>query len=116
MPEKLVISENCCNFIVFNYKELHTIIAMITEDKVMELFCMADDFCKFFEDCNLQRALATVCDVAVVKIEFRTCHGLKNFNKVFAYLLRQKTPNAAKMCHSLSFFYKYENNSYVFYP
>ena len=100
----MVISENCCNFIVLSYKELHTIIAMITEDKVMELFCMADDSCKFFEDCNLQRALATVGDVAVVKIEFRTCHGLKNFNKVFAYLLRQKTPNAAKMCHSLSFF------------
>ena len=57
------------------------------------------------EDCNLQRTLATVGDVAVVKIEFRTCHGLKNFNKVFAYLLRQKTPNAAKMCHSLSFFF-----------
>ena len=49
MPEKLVISENCCNFIVLNYKELQTIIAMITEDKVTELFCMADDFCKFFD-------------------------------------------------------------------
>ena len=22
---------------------------MITEDKVMELFCIADDFCKFFD-------------------------------------------------------------------
>ena len=22
---------------------------MITEDKVTELFCMADDFCKFFD-------------------------------------------------------------------
>ncbi len=22
---------------------------MLTEDKVMELFCMADDFCKFFD-------------------------------------------------------------------
>lgn len=45
----MVISENCCNFIVFNYKVLQTIIAMITEDKVTELFCMADDFCKFFD-------------------------------------------------------------------
>ena len=43
----MVISENCCNFIVLKYKELQTIIAMITEDKVTELFCMADDFCKF---------------------------------------------------------------------
>ena len=45
----MVISENCCNFIVLNYKDLQTIIAMITESKVIELFCMADDFCKFFD-------------------------------------------------------------------
>lgn len=44
-----MISENCCNFIVLNYKVLQTIIAMLTEDKVTELFCMADDFCKFFD-------------------------------------------------------------------
>ena len=49
MPEKLVISENCCNFIVLNYKELQTIIAMVTEDKATELFCMADDIFKFFD-------------------------------------------------------------------
>ena len=49
MPEKLVISENRYNFIVLKYKELQTIIAMITEDKVTELFCMADDFCKFLD-------------------------------------------------------------------
>ena len=49
MLENLVISENCCNFIVLKYKELQTIIAMITEDKVTKLFCMADDFCKFFD-------------------------------------------------------------------
>ena len=34
---------------MLNYKALQTIIAMITEDKVTELFCMADDFCKFFD-------------------------------------------------------------------
>lgn len=45
----MVISENCCNFIVFKYKELQTIIAMLTADKVTELFCMADDFSKFFD-------------------------------------------------------------------
>ena len=49
MLENLVISENCCNFIVLKYKELQTIIAMITEDKVTEIFCIADDFCKFFD-------------------------------------------------------------------
>lgn len=49
MFEDLVISENCYNFIVLKYKDLQTIIAMITKDKVTELFCMADDFCKFFD-------------------------------------------------------------------
>ena len=45
----MVISENCTIFIVLNYKDLQTIIAMITESKVIELFCMADEFCKFFD-------------------------------------------------------------------
>ncbi len=49
MPVKLVISESCCNFIVLIYKDSQTIIAMITESKVIELFCMADDFCIFFD-------------------------------------------------------------------
>lgn len=43
----MVINENYCNFIVPNYKEIQTTIAMITEDKITELFCMADDFCYF---------------------------------------------------------------------
>lgn len=45
----MVISKNYCNFIVPNYKEIQTTIAMITEDKITELFCMADDFCYFFD-------------------------------------------------------------------
>lgn len=45
----MVISENYCIFIVLNYKELQTIIAMLTENKVTEIFCMADDFCKFID-------------------------------------------------------------------
>lgn len=49
MFAKLVISKNCCNFIVLNYKVLQTTIATITESKVIELVCMADDFCKFFD-------------------------------------------------------------------
>ena len=49
MPVRLVVGENCRIFIVLNYKELRTIIAIITEYKVIELFCMADDFCKFFD-------------------------------------------------------------------
>ena len=45
----MVISENCCNFNVLKIKILQTIIAMITEDKVTEIFCIADDFCKVFD-------------------------------------------------------------------
>ena len=49
MSENLVISENCCNFNVLKIKSLQTIIAIITEDKVTEIFCIADDFCKVFD-------------------------------------------------------------------
>ena len=49
MSIDLVISEICCNFKELIYKQLQTKIAMITEDKVTEIFCMADDFCKFFD-------------------------------------------------------------------
>ena len=45
----MVISENCCNFNVLKIKSLQTIIAIITEDKVTEIFCIADDFCKVFD-------------------------------------------------------------------
>ena len=45
----MVISKNYCVFIVLNYKVLQTIIAMLTENKVTELFFMADEFCKFFD-------------------------------------------------------------------
>jgi len=33
---------------VLKYKELQTISAMFTEDKITEIFFMADEFCKFF--------------------------------------------------------------------
>lgn len=45
---KLAVSLNYCNFIVFNYKEIQTIITTLTASKVTELFCLEDDFCKFF--------------------------------------------------------------------
>ena len=45
----LVISEIRCSIKELIYKQLQTKIAMITEDKVTEIFCMADDFCKFFD-------------------------------------------------------------------
>ena len=45
----MVISEICRNFKELIYKQLQTKNAMNTEDKVTEIFCMADDFCKFFD-------------------------------------------------------------------
>ena len=44
-----MISEVCCKFKELINKQLQTKIAMTTEDKVTEIFCMADDFCKFFD-------------------------------------------------------------------
>ena len=44
----MVNSENYCIFIVSNYKVIQTIIAMFTEDKVTDIFFMADEFCKVF--------------------------------------------------------------------
>ena len=44
-----MISEICCNFKELIYKQSQTKIVMITEDKVTEIFCMADVFCKFFD-------------------------------------------------------------------
>ena len=57
MSIDLVISEICCNFKVLIYIELQTKIAMITEAKVTEIFCMADDFCKFFDAMTAKYAL-----------------------------------------------------------
>jgi hypothetical protein len=44
----LVISENYGNFKVLKASKLQTIIAIITEGKVTEIFYIADDFCKVF--------------------------------------------------------------------
>lgn len=41
--------QNYYNFIMLNCKELQTIIFTLASDKVTELFCMTDDFCKFFD-------------------------------------------------------------------
>ena len=30
-------------------KDLQTLTAMFSEDKVIEIFCLADEFCKFFD-------------------------------------------------------------------
>ena len=53
----MVISEICYNFKELIYKQLRTKNAMITEDKVTEIFCMADDFCKFFDAMTVKYTL-----------------------------------------------------------
>ena len=45
----MAISEICYKFKELINKQLQTKIAMTTEDKVTEIFCMADNFCKFFD-------------------------------------------------------------------
>lgn len=36
-------------FISLNYNIYKTLIAMFTESKVIEIFCLADDFYQFFD-------------------------------------------------------------------
>lgn len=45
----MVINEKCCSFKVLKLNKLQTIIAILTDDKVTEIFCIADDFCKVFD-------------------------------------------------------------------
>lgn len=42
---------------MLNYKELRRTITILTDDKVTELFCMADDFGKFFDATTEKYAL-----------------------------------------------------------
>ena len=64
----MVISENCCIFIVLNYKVVQTILAMFTEDKVTEIFFMADEFhkvfCRMLDKYSLYEAKYTVRGLA----------------------------------------------------
>lgn len=49
LPDNLVTSENSHDFKVLKLKTLLSIIAIITEDKITEIFCTADDFRRFFD-------------------------------------------------------------------
>ena len=71
MRVNLVISENCCNFIVLKNKVLQTIIAMIIESKVIELFCMADDLASLiFNSANFDAIMAKYTLKPTVKRKF----------------------------------------------
>ena len=72
MSINLVISEICRNFKALIYKQLQTKIAMITEDKVTEIFCMADDFCKFFDAmATKERLLRIITSLALSGLSVR---------------------------------------------
>ena len=43
-----MISENCFDFNVLKSKSLQAVIAIVTQDKVTEIFCIADDICEVF--------------------------------------------------------------------
>ena len=45
----MVISKNVVTLLILKIKSLQTIIAIMTENKVTEIFCIADDFCKVFD-------------------------------------------------------------------
>ncbi len=47
---------------------------MLTEDKVTELFCMADDFCKFFDEMMAKYTLKSG--------KMRACHHDSTLSKV----------------------------------
>ena len=78
----MAISENRCIFIVFNYKELQIIIAMLTADKVTELFCIADDFCKFFDKMTAKYTLKSG--------NKRVCHRDSTMSKAEIMIISEK--------------------------
>ena len=60
MSINLVISEICCTFKVLTYKQLQTKIAMVTKDKTTEIFCVADNFYKFFDTITAKYTLKPI--------------------------------------------------------
>ena len=88
-----MISEICCNFKILIYKQLQTKIAMITENKVTEIFCMADDFCKFFDTMVAKYTLKPIgkyyCPLNFwVRYKFRadTSHEVSALFVIFAFV------------------------------
>ena len=53
--------------------QLHKIIAMVSTDKITEIFCMADDFCRFFD------AMMEKYDVANLKDGYNIVNGEEIF-------------------------------------
>ena len=64
---------------VVKSKVLQTIIAIITEDKVIELFCIADDFCKFFD--------SMIEKYTIKEVKKRHCHRDSMLSKAEVMLI-----------------------------
>jgi len=75
-----MISEVCCKFKELINKQLQTKIAMITEDKVTEIFCMADNFCKFFD--------AMTAEYTLIPTRKRKYHRNSTMSKMEVILTR----------------------------
>lgn len=52
---------------------------MNTEDKVTEIFCMVDDFCKFFEAMSTKYTLKTIEKRNITQMEHSKHRGFDNF-------------------------------------
>lgn len=88
----MVTGENYSAFIVLIHKELRTIIAMITENKVIELFCMSDDFCKLFDTQMAKNHIRHTNTICHTQFRITPDRSLENmlFSVLFLLFLQQK--------------------------
>lgn len=63
-----MISENSCIFMMLKIKEVQTKNAIITEDKVTELFCTAYEFFKFFDTMITKYTIKAIPTVVIAVI------------------------------------------------
>ena len=79
-----MIHRNYCIFIVLKIKEIQTIIAIITESKVIKLFCMADNFYKFFD--------AMISKYTIKPVMKRSYHRVSTLSKAEIMLIMNPYP------------------------
>lgn len=96
-----MISENFRTFIVLKYKVVQTIIAILTVDKVTEIFFMADEFCKFFDRMTKKYTMEAPSKRKYHRnsTPLRVCKNQRiHIHKVFKGITQQK--NIAQVGHS----------------
>lgn len=62
--------QECCNAQVFIPYASPTTLAMLTEDKVTEFICVANDFCPFFD---AQMAKYTLESIPIIRVTTNLC-------------------------------------------